>query len=360
MSQTGKPLRFLGAVICGWVALRLGAVAMPLLWEGDAAVEVASADEAVAEKRKLALIPIGAAAAQLGPAEAPSLSRPSAAGPLVQWAAAPAGIAPKSLPPKIPESEPPTQVIGAESATPVPSAPGQPRPEPQAPVPLVAGVPHAQRVSRWSLTGWMLWRREAWGSLAQAPLLGGSQAGVRLDYRLWSAGDRSLNLYGRATRAFERPYAEEAALGVSLRPFRGLPVSFLAERRQRLGEGGRSGFAFMAAGGIGPKTVAPRLEVEGYAQAGIVGLPGSDGFADGRVSLDYRLTRKSEQPDLAIGVAVSGAAQTGTSRLDIGPEVRVRLPVSGGHVRLSAEWRQRVVGGARPASGPTIALVADF
>jgi hypothetical protein len=116
----------------------------------------------------------------------------------------------------------------------------------------------------------------------------------------------------------------------------------------------------MAAGGIGPKAVAPRLEVEGYAQAGLVALPGSDSFADGRLSLDYRLTRKAAQPDLAVGVAVSGASQTGASRLDVGPEVRLRLPVAGGHVRLSAEWRQRVAGQARPASGPTIALVADF
>jgi hypothetical protein len=44
----------------------------------------------------------------------------------------------------------------------------------------------------------------------------------------------------------------------------------------------------------------------------------------------------------------------------MGPEVRLRLPVAGGHMRLSAEWRQRVAGNARPASGPTIALVADF
>lgn len=359
MSKTGKPIRFLGAVIGGWIVLRVGAGAMSLFWEADDAVEVASADEVRAEKRKPAPVPPGTAAAQTGSMGTPVLSRSHPPTRLTQWARSPLQGPSASLPLAVAENVLPTRMVIAAPAQ-MPSASTPPRPQSEAAAPRLTSVPQVPRVSRWSLTGWMLWRREAGGSLAQAPLLGGSQAGVRLDYRLWSAGSRSLSLYGRVTRAFERPYAEEAALGVSLRPIQGLPISLLAERRQRLGDGGRNGFAFMAAGGIGPKAVAPRLEVEGYAQGGIVGLPGSDAFADGRISLDYRLTRKAAQPDLAIGVAASGAAQTGASRLDIGPEVRLRLPVAGGHVRLSAEWRQRVAGEARPASGPTIALVADF
>lgn len=357
MSGTGKPLLFLGAVIGGWIVLRLGAVAMPLLWEANEAVEIASADEATPEKPMLASVPPGIAAAQIGSIETPVLSRSR---PLIEWARSPLQVPFASLPPVVAQGVPPTRTFIAASPTQIPPASALPGPQSEAAAQPLTSVPQVPRVSPWSLTGWMLWRREAGGSLAQAPLLGGSQAGVRLDYRLWSAGSRSLSLYGRVTRAFERPYAEEAALGISLRPVQGLPISLLAERRQRLGMGGRNGFAFMAAGGIGPKTVAPRLEVEGYAQGGIVALPGSDGFADGRISLDYRLTRKAVQPDLAIGIAVSGAAQTDASRLDIGPEVRLRLPVAGGHMRLSAEWRQRVAGQARPASGPTIALVADF
>ncbi|HZV57917.1 MAG TPA: hypothetical protein VFF89_09600, partial [Sphingobium sp.] len=79
----------------------------------------------------------------------------------------------------------------------------------------------AGRGSPWSLSAWMLWRPDGGASLAQAPLLGGSQGGVRLDYRLWRAGTRSLALYGRVTRALERPFAEEAALGLALRPVEG-------------------------------------------------------------------------------------------------------------------------------------------
>ncbi len=75
VSGTGKPLRFLGAVIGGWVVLRLGAVAMPVLWEADEAVEVASADEAMAEKPMRAPVLPGTAAAQTGSIEASVISR---------------------------------------------------------------------------------------------------------------------------------------------------------------------------------------------------------------------------------------------------------------------------------------------
>jgi hypothetical protein len=360
MSRTGKPLRFLGAVISGWIVLRIGTVATPLFWETDEAVEVASADEVWAEQSTPAPHQPRTVTIKTDPMDKPLFSGARSARRLSHRVISSVQALPASWTLATAENSAPAHALIATSSVSAPSAPVAMKPQSEAVASAIRGLSQVPRVSRWSLTGWMLWRREAASGLAQAPLLGGSQAGMRLDYRLWNAGDRSLSLYGRVTRAFERPFAEEAALGVALRPVQGVPISLLAERRQRLGAGGSSAFAFMAAGGVGPKEVASRLELEGYAQAGIVAVPGSVGFADGRISLDYRLRRKAFQPGLAIGVAVSGAAQTGASRLDIGPEVRLRLPVAGGHMRLSAEWRQRVAGKARPASGPTIALVADF
>jgi len=360
MKQAGKPLRFLGAVIGGWILLRLGAVAMPLLWETGDDIAVASAETSGA--RESAAVPSHTM-------DSTSEVNPLASHPFVMSYPAHHVHRGTNPPVEVLFAEPAPQPVGSRplpNPVAVTRALGTP-PGPAAgnsttasvPAPL-PDVPPAPRASPWSLTAWALWRRDGGAGLAQAPLLGGSQAGLRLDYRLWGAGNRSFGLYGRVTRALERPFAEEAALGITLRPIEGVPVALLAERRQRLGAGGRSGFAFMAAGGIGPKDIAPRLAVEGYAQAGAVIAPGSDGFADGRLSIDYRLTRKTSQPDLAIGVVASGGAQTGASRLDIGPEVRLRLPVAGGHLRLSAEWRERIAGKARPASGPAVTLVADF
>lgn|GEM_PF-2391551 len=212
---------------------------------------------------------------------------------------------------------------------------------------------------RWSATAWMLWRPETAPSAIQAPLLGGSQAGARLDYRLTSGRNGTLSLYGRVSRAFTGPSAEEGALGLAWGLGR-LPVSLLAERRQRLGPGGRSGFALLAAGGMGPRDIAPRLEAEGYVQAGIVGLPGADAFADGKASLGYRLSPAGKRGSVTFGASVSGSVQPGAERLDVGPELRLRLPVGPAGLRLSTEWRARIAGDARPRSGPAITLVADF
>jgi hypothetical protein len=61
-----------------------------------------------------------------------------------------------------------------------------------------------------------------------------------------------------------------------------------------------------------------------------------------------------------VGAALSGGAQPGISRLDIGPEIQVRLPLPQGGARLSVEWRERVAGDALPGSGLAITLGADF
>ena len=371
MRRPGGPLQFLFGVVGGWIVLRALTFASPVLLQaafpdgaplpamlgsistGSEAVGAADANPMV--QQSLRPLPVLAPQAEMKRALVPAsvLPRPDYAKRAVESGLVPiGGLREKTA------SVPVNRTA--------PSSPAPPAAEPvatRAPAmtaPSIAPQARAKRASPWSVTGWMLWRPNVMGGLAQGPLLGGSQAGVRIDYRLWGDGQRGLALYGRGTRAIERPFAEEAAMGVAVRPVRGLPVSIMAERRQRLGRGGRNGFALLAAGGIGPRPIARRIEVEGYAQGGVVGLPGADGFADGKASLTYKLTRPGRQPDVALGMSLSGSVQPGASRVDIGPEVRVRLPVVGGHMRLSAEWRERIAGDARPSRGPAITLVADF
>lgn len=179
--------------------------------------------------------------------------------------------------------------------------------------------------------------------------------GARLDYRL----GEGVSLYGRVSRALTGLSSEEAALGLAWRAGN-LPFSVLAERRQRIGPGGRNGFALLVAGGLNPREVAPRVELDGYVQAGIIGLPGRDAFIDGKSSIGYRLRSASSGFDVTLGGAVSGSAQPGVERLDVGPELRVRVPIGPASLRLSAEYRARIAGQARPSSGPAITLVSDF
>lgn len=360
MSKTGKPLHFLAWVIGSWIALRVGAFAWPI-----------SSPESA--RPHIALQPVGTVAdrAMPGLSPEPSDHGPASEVPPVRArgrisyspvASRRDGVAAAccASPARLPDGRAPSGANGGIAA--VPSAPAVvASPDAQnVPSATVPGTPAQRQRSRWSLSAWTLWRGEARPSLAQAPLLGGAQGGIRLDYRLWDRGSRSLSLYGRVTRALERPFAEEAAMGVAVRPIEKAPVTVMVERRQRLGAGGRSGFAVLAAGGFGPAPLSSRLEAEGYAQAGAVFSSDAAAFADGRMALGYRLTPARGKVDVAVGMAISGGAQPGVSRLDIGPEVRVRLPVAGGHVRLAAEWRQRIAGPARPASGPAITLVADF
>ena len=134
------------------------------------------------------------------------------------------------------------------------------------------------------------------------------------------------------------------------KPLPHVPIHLLVERRQRLAREGRSAFGATLFGG-GERKLGP-VRLDGYAQAGIVGLARRDLFADGAVRAALALGR------LRLGAGAWAAAQPGLSRLDIGPHARLRLPVL--RAALAVDWRFRAAGNARPGSGPAVTLGADF
>ncbi|WP_146193573.1 hypothetical protein [Sphingosinicella humi] len=209
--------------------------------------------------------------------------------------------------------------------------------------------------NRWSASAWIFVRRGGTSQLAAGGLLGGSQAGARVSYRLNRDSARPLALSGRVYAPLGSLEASEAAFGVSWKPVAGLPVEVLAERRQALGPDGRSAFSLIAYGGVSERPVLGPVQLDAYAQGGVVGLKSRDFFADGSALLTAPLVPSGR---VKAGLGVWGAAQPGLSRLDIGPHVSARLsPV---RARLTAEWRLRVAGSAKPASGPALTLSADF
>lgn len=239
-----------------------------------------------------------------------------------------------------------------------PHDPRHPVPDPapaRLPTPIATPLPTPSAgFDRWSGSGWMLWRPG--GSppdLASIGRLGGSQIGLRIDYRLTQTP--RIAAYARATRAFDHPAAPESAIGLALRPSAAIPVSLAIERRIALGDGARDAMAVMAVGGFGPTEIAPRINAESYIQTGLVGFHHRDAFIDGKFSLSTPV-----QHDITIGAAISGGAQPGVERLDIGPELQLRLPLPRAAARLSVEWRQRILGHAAPVSGLAITLASDF
>jgi hypothetical protein len=164
-----------------------------------------------------------------------------------------------------------------------------------------------------------------------------------------------LFLSGRFYSPLSDAEGAEAALGVEWQPVRTVPVRLLAERRQAVGRDGRSAFALLAHGGVSEQPLVGAVTLDAYVQAGLVGLKSRDGFADGAVRLAAPVAG-----DVSVGIGVWGAVQPGVSRVDLGPNLSYRLPAFGDRIRVSADWRVRVAGDARPGSGPALTLSTDF
>jgi hypothetical protein len=216
--------------------------------------------------------------------------------------------------------------------------------------PAAAGRPAF--AGRWSGSAWLFLREEQGRSLAQGGTIGGSQAGLRLAYRLNRAGTRPLSVAARLYAPVGDRRATEAALGLEWRPLAAVPVSLVAERREALGSRGRSAFALGAHGGLTDARLPLGLRLNAYGQAGVVGTRARDVYADGAARVTLRAGA------LDIGAGLSGGAQPGVARLDAGPVVSLRLPAA--RLRVSGEWRFRIVGDARPDSGPALTIGADL
>ena len=202
-------------------------------------------------------------------------------------------------------------------------------------------------------SAWALSRGEGSSSLASGGQLGGSQAGVRIFY---NAGTPALALTARISADLSHRTGREAALGFALR---GHNLGLIVEQRIALSRGGRSAPAMFAYGGVSNVQLAERLTIDGYLQAGLVGISPAAAFIDGSARLERHIFG-SGQSTLGIGAGIWAAAQPGASRVDVGPQVVAHLPLAKTNLRVSAEWRQRVAGNAAPSSGPNVTVGFDF
>lgn len=182
-----------------------------------------------------------------------------------------------------------------------------------------------------------------------------------LRYRLAPGNRHRPAAYLRATSALNGSHDREAALGVSARPFTGVPVIAAVELRATTNPQSTS---LRPAGMVVtelPSIALPLgMRAEAYGQAGYVGGSSATAFADGQVRLDRKLVRIAGT-ELRVGAGVWGGAQKGASRLDFGPTASLAVPLGqSGSARLALDWRFRAKGNAAPSSGPALILSAGF
>lgn len=246
-----------------------------------------------------------------------------------------------------------------------PAAPQPPRqqlataamPTGHSPVPAAdATAPPLVRASkRLELSTWALMRGKPGDLLganslaASGATLGGSQAGARMTY--WVNPHLGASL--RTSTPLGGARGGEAALGVRFRPWLSVPFAITAERRQRFGRaGGRNDFALFVEGGLWDRPMPAGFRLNGYAQAGVVGIKSHDLFGDGAFTLTRPLWR-----NVSAGFGVWAGAQPHLYRIDAGPRLTIMMKH---HMRIHADYRQRLRGTAFPSSGPSVTIAGDF
>jgi len=216
---------------------------------------------------------------------------------------------------------------------------------------------------RWSADAWMLLRRQSElvpGAGTLPATYGGSQSGGVLRYRL-SMDPHRPTAYLRATTTLGGFSETAGALGISARPFAGVPLVAAAEGRLTwTASGQRLQPAVFAVTELPPLALPGRLRAEVYAQGGYVGGQFATPFADGQARIDAPVLRVG-RIDARVGAGLWGGMQKGASRLDAGPSAMAIMPLGrNGFGRIAVDWRQRIGGNASPGSGPALSLSAGF
>ena len=333
MTATSRPLRALGVILGGWTAARVIA-----LWPvAGAVIDAPVTDVARAEPAQVVVaitlddnVPLFAGR----PLSTRGMNKSRQAQELAA-----------------------RETMAETGAVPVKAKPGHlisiSSPRAQAARAVAPGLPVMRPPSRFSGSAWALMRGEGAPSLANGGQLGGSQIGMRLFY---TPGPETLAVTARISGPLSQPGGREAAIGLALR---GRNIGLIAEQRFSLDKGGRDAPAVFVYGGVSDVKVGSGAKLDGYVQAGVVGVKDPAAFVDGAVRIDRDIL-KAEHATLSVGAGLWGGAQPGVARLDVGPQIVARVRVAETNLRVSAEWRQRIAGDAAPTSGPSVTLGFDF
>lgn len=189
---------------------------------------------------------------------------------------------------------------------------------------------------------------------------GGSQSGFGVTWDIdRQRQDRDVSRFAilaRGAIAHGDMSERELAAGLRWRPLTRVPLSLTIERRFRHARPNANA-AYLAGGTSLALPHAFRLDT--FAQAGILSGRAGGPFFDFSAQADRTFFQHAEH-GASLGAGIWGGGQNDIFRVDVGPTVRTDVAISGGYLRVRADWRFRVAGEALPASGPAMTLSTSF
>lgn len=232
--------------------------------------------------------------------------------------------------------------------------------------PLPSAVP-PQSPRRLRYYAYSFWRSGQPGTdqIAPAAQYGGSQSGIIANYRLTdhggggggSGGGGGLSLLVRAAATPGKFSDEELAVGLRWQPINALPLNVSVERRIRTKSADH--FAVYAAGSADNVPLILGLSGRGFAQAGVIPARRPNIFFDAGIRAETKVAGLGKSA-VAIGLGGWAGGQRGASRFDIGPTIRGDVGLGRTRIDISADWRFRVGGNARPVNGPAVTISTGY
>jgi hypothetical protein len=206
---------------------------------------------------------------------------------------------------------------------------------------------------------WVMSRGQAGTASADASQLANSQIGIRTLIPILGDNRKLAISANLRISAPLNSQGQELGVGVLLSShLGGQPVGLIVERRQSLDHSERPSVAVVATTGISDVPLGKHFGIDGYVQAGGVKGRTTIGFIGGQASLERKW--RTNKVDVGTGVGLWGDVQGRTRRLDVGPQISLFNRHGSIPMRLSAQWRFRIAGDAKPDSGPAIVVAADF
>ncbi|MGC6401451.1 hypothetical protein ACNI3Q_12840 [Sphingomonas sp. FW199] len=347
----GRPLRFAGLVLTGWVSLRV-----LVLWSQTGNLPDAirqgvpggtMVERLVAQTDLMAALPGPAAAQAALPRAVPLAPAPQIAPRLLAPASNPVpGLLAIHTPAHVAE---PDRIRMASAAIALIDPIHLVAPESSPRLMPDAGA-LGPRPGGLSGSAWLVARGGSGSTVAGQGQLGGAQAGARLRYPV--AGPALTAMAG-----VNLPLAttgRELVTGIEWRPVRA-PITLIAERRDAIDGVAGTAVGAGAVMGMGPSPVGGGVSVELYGQGGALVRDRIQPYADGAAR-----ALRPVGGGISLGGGVWGGAQRDAARLDIGPSAVATVRLGPQPVRIALDWRQRVAGDAAPDSGPALTVGLDF